>query len=155
MEKYIEMFKEGMTKEEFKLIVEKVNQASGDKVRTEYATKIKDLEGRIPQEKDPQVLELEERLKAIELKEHTLNMKESLSNAGLPSELGKYLNSEVNIEDLKGVFGEMKLGNSFKPEGKPNSDNVGMTKEQFHELDYNGRSELYNTNPDLYNILNN
>lgn len=153
MEKYLQMFKEGITKEEFGSIIEKVNQASGDKIRTEYTTKIKELEGRIPQDKDPQVLALEDRLKAIESKEQMLNMKESLSNAGLPSGLGSFLNGDTDIEKLKGIFGEMKLDNSFKPEGKPNSSNNGMTKEQFKELDYNGRSALYSTNPDLYNIL--
>lgn len=152
MDKYKELFKEGMTQDEFNAIVEKVAQASSDKLRTEYSSRIKELEGQIPQQKSELEVELEERLKAIEQKESHYLLKDKLTELGLPSELSSYLKGADGLEQFQEVVNQMALNGSYKPKDHKKTEST-ITKDQFSKMNYKQRADLYESQPDLYKQL--
>lgn len=153
--------------------VNKKLQSETDKVRTEYSKKIKEMENKIkeltPTEKSPEQLELEERIKKLENKEKEVQAKElelkvseTLESNGLTSQLAKYLNMQ-GVEDIESYVKEVsevigqhinnsKLNGSFKP-NKHNSNKTTITKEQFQNMSYTERINLYQNNKELYDLL--
>ena len=152
MDKYKELFKEGMTQDEFNAIVEKVSQASSDKIRTEYSAKIKELEAKIPQPKSEQETEIEKRLKELEAKESHYLLKDKLSELGLPSELSSYLKGADGLEQFQEVVNQMTLNGSYKPKEHKKTEST-ITKDQFSKMNYKQRADLYESQPDLYKQL--
>ena len=143
--------------------VTKLIQSETDKVRTEYTKQIKDLEKYKPIEKTEEEITLEERLKALETKEQELNKRErldkvsnTLKEKGLNSELAKYINVaddvdlETYINDIAKVIGEQA---SFVPTKGNTKANGNITKADFSKMNYSERTNLYNTNKELYDIL--
>ena len=143
--------------------VTKLIQSETDRVRTEYTKQIKDLEKYKPIEKTEEEITLEEKLKALETKEQELNKRErldkvsnTLKDKGLNSELAKYLNItddvdlETYINDIAKVIGEQA---SFVPNKGNTKANGNITKADFQKMSYTERTNLYNTNKELYNIL--
>lgn len=143
--------------------VKKLIQGEGDRVRTEYSTKIKDLEKYKPKEKSADEIALEERIKALEEREQAVQKTEKmndiskkLSEQGLPSQLSKYLigaeDIEIEITELVDIFKESKLNNSFKPTGGAKETKT-ISKEDFSKMGYAERAALKESNIDLYNSL--
>lgn len=143
--------------------VQKLIQSETDKVRTEYSTKIKELEKYKPIEKSKEEITLEERLKALEIKEQELNKRErldkvasELKNKGLNSKLAQYLNLaddvdlETYINDIAKVIGEQA---TYVPNKGNTKANGNITKADFSKMNYIERTNLYNTNKELYDIL--
>ena len=143
--------------------VSKLIQSETDKVRTEYSTKIKELEKYKPIEKSESEIALEERLKALETKEQELNKRErldkvsnTLKEKGLNSELAKYINVaddvdlETYINDIAKVIGEQA---TYVPNKGNSKANGNITKADFSKMNYSERTNLYNTNKELYDIL--
>jgi hypothetical protein len=143
--------------------VSKLIQSETDKVRTEYSTKIKDLEKYKPIEKSESEIALEERLKALETKEQELNKRErldkvsnTLKEKGLNTELSKYLNVtddvdlETYINDIAKVIREQA---TYVPNKGNSKANGNITKADFKNMNYLERTNLYNTNKELYDIL--
>lgn len=143
--------------------VSKLIQSETDKVRTEYSTKIKELEKYKPIEKSESEIALEERLKALETKEQELNKRErldkvsnTLKEKGLNSELSKYLNVtddvdlETYINDIAKVIREQA---TYVPNKGNSKANGNITKADFKNMNYTERTNLYNTNKELYDIL--
>lgn len=152
-------------------------QSEGDKIRTKYNTKIKeyetkigeyditvkDLQGKIPVEKTPEQIENEKRFKALEdkekenaKKEKMLDLQEKLSNKGLNKQLHKFLNIE-GVEDLETYLGELveaigKQASTYQPK-KHVETNSNITKADFKKMNYQQRTELYASNPELYKLL--
>lgn len=143
--------------------VEKLIQSEGDRVRTEYSSKIKELEGRLPKTQTEEEKALEQRLKALEDKEKELNNRERLSklsdtlnSKGLNGGLAKYLNVSEDA-DLETYIGEIvdvigKQANTYKAKGHKGTG-TEITKEQFEKMNYTERAKLYNENIELYNAL--
>jgi arsenate reductase-like glutaredoxin family protein len=152
MEKYLELFKEGITKEEFTSIVEKVSQASSDKVRTEYSQKIAELETKIPRTKSEQEIDIEEKLRLIQSKEQEIKLVETLQNNQLPIVLAKFLKSE-NLEsigtELGNVLNELVLNNGYKPTSHKKTEST-ISKEQFTRFTYQQRVDFSEKYPELY-----
>ena len=125
--------------------LEKVVQSETDKVRTKYSTQLKELEQYKPKEKTEEQLEFE-RTKN-ELAE--MKFKESIRNAGLDSEMAKYLKPDTDLE----AFGKLLKGveqtkQDYTP--KNHSGDAGLTKDQFENMSYDQKAKLYSENPTLY-----
>ena len=125
--------------------LEKVLQSETDKVRTKYSAQLKELEQYKPKEKTEEQLEFE-RTKN-ELAE--MKFKESIRNAGLDSEMAKYLKHDTDLE----AFGKLLKGveqtkQDYTP--KNHSGDAGLTKDQFENMSYDQKAKLYSENPTLY-----
>ena len=157
-----ELYKENLTEEEFTSILEKVGQSASDKVRTEYSSKIKELEGKLPKEKTPEQQEMENKIKQLEqkeqellFKENKLNISNALNEKGLPQQLADVLNiqgvEDINnfVQGISEIFNKHSIDNSYKPTHKHKA-NDSMSKEDFKKLGYTERVKLQETNPALY-----
>ena len=125
--------------------LEKVLQSETHKVRTKYSAQLKELEQYKPKEKTEEQLEFE-RTKN-ELAE--MKFKESIRNAGLDSEMAKYLKPDTDLE----AFGKLLKGveqtkQDYTP--KNHSGDAGLTKDQFENMSYDQKAKLYSENPTLY-----
>lgn len=147
------MFEE--LKEELQLsdeVIEKLNgvankaiQSESDKVRTEYSKKVKELEQYKPKEKSAEQIELEQ------LKSELANTKfqKSLIDIGVSNDLGKYLKSDIDLDEFKTFYeGFNKTNQDYV--AKNHAKDTGMTKEQFKALSYGEKAKLYTENPTLY-----
>ncbi|MBD7909740.1 hypothetical protein [Clostridium cibarium] len=146
--------------------VKKLLQGEGDRVRTEYSKKIKELEGKVPKEKSQEELTIEARLKAIEDKEKELTKRERLNKVssklkekGLNEGLSKYLHIGDDIDDeglnnyLDGIASILGSNeNGYKAKGHEGKTNA-ITKEQFNQMSYQERADLYSTNKTLFDQL--
>lgn len=146
--------------------VQKYVQSETDKVRTDYSTKLRNVNEELskykPVEKTEAEKALEERLKALEDKEKELSARErsqtiakSLKDKGLPEELAQFITvgDDVNadVEKVGAVLGNYFLNSNFRPESHAN--NKGTTKEQFGKMSYMERTKLFKENPELYKML--
>lgn len=119
----------------------KVVQSETDKVRTKYTTEIKELEKFKPIEKTEEQIELE-KAKA-ELNE--LKFKTELKSKGINEEFAMLLKTDCDLSNLSTL-----LTQSNDYVAKNHSANMGVTKEQFDNMDYSARAKLYSENPQLY-----
>lgn len=160
-----EGFKDYISKED----LAKITKTETDKIHTEYGKKLKALEDELvkykPKNKSEAEIELEKRLKILENKEKEISKKEKVINIvnqlkeqGLPKEFAKYL-SDVEDEklgdeigNLQKILTENKIAGSFKPDGHKSTD-ISITKEQFNNMGYMERLNLFNNNKDLYEKL--
>lgn len=141
--------------------VQAILQSEGDKIRTKYNKEIKELKEKLPVEKTEQEIALEEKLKALEEREKAIekqeqlnNLSKQLSDKGLNSELAKYLNvnEDTQLDEIfKLIVGDNS--NSYKPSNHVDTGNGGINKEQFKNMTYSERTNLYNTDRELYDIL--
>lgn len=146
------MFEE--LKEELQLsdeVIEKLNgvankaiQSETDKVRTEYSKKVKELEQYKPKDKSAEQIELEQ------LKSELANTKfqKSLNDIGVSDDLGKYLKSDIDIDEFKKFYEGFNQSKDYV--AKNHAKDTGMTKEQFKALSYAEKAKLYTENPSLY-----
>lgn len=136
--------------------VNSILQSEGDKIRTKYNKQIKDLESKIPKEKDEETLAYEKEKADFEREKSQFNLQKQLSDKGLDSQLAKYLNVQ-GVEDLETYISEVAdvIGKQETQTFKPSShaNNGGITKEQFNAMNYSDRMNLYSTNKNLYDIL--
>ena len=148
--------------------VNKAIQSKEDKVRTDYSTKLKLANEEIaklkPVDKTPEEIALEERQKALALKEKEIadkeksyTVKDKLTAKGLPSELAKYLSIgddvDTTLEEFGSAINSFLLNGTYKPDGHKKSE--GMTKADFKNMNYSQRANLLETNPELYKKLAN
>lgn len=149
-------WKEGLTQEEY----EKAIQSATDKVRTEYVLKVKELEGKLPEEKTERELELEQKEKQLLQREKEFGVKDLLEQNKLPSQLSKYLDVgsddlEVAGTEIANILNEYLLNNSHKPTNRNSAGGDAVTKEQFAKMNYGERAKLEQSSPELYNKLAN
>lgn len=153
-------------------------QSEGDKIRTKYNTEItnyktkigeydktiEELKSNLPVTKTEEQIAMETRIKGIEEREAKALQKEKLATLnlqlqekGLDSKLSKYLNVE-GVEDLETYLGELveivgkPVANTYKPKNHTTS-NSNITKADFKKMNYQQRTDLYNSNPELYSLL--
>ena len=143
--------------------VQKYIQSEGDKIRGKYSKQIKELESKVPKEKSEEELAFEKRVAELETREKELAKKERLTTAkgilsskGLDTQLTDYLNFE-GVEDLETYLDSIakvvgKQAKVYIPKGHEKADG-NITKEQFSKMSYTERCNLYDTNPQLYEIL--
>lgn len=145
--------------------LKKVIQGAEDTVRTEYSKKLKELEKKLPKEKTPEELGVEERLKALEererqadIRERKLNASNLLKDKGLDTKLSKYLSLD-GVEDLETYINEIaevvnaqSKGSSYNPKGHKSSNSV-ITKDQFKKMSLMEKQKLYETDKETYLAL--
>ena len=150
--------------EEQLAMVQKLVQSETDKVRTKYSQELKSVNEELskykPKEKTQEELDLETRIRNLEIKEAELANKEKsvrikskLEEKGLPVGLADFLKLEKD-EDIDKVGGELAnyfLNNGIKPSKHAKSHPV--TREQFKNMSYGQRAQLYRDNPELYKVL--
>ena len=90
-----------MSKEDF----DRKIQGEGDRVRTEYSKKVKELEANVkeltPIEKTEAEIDFENRLAALEAREKKAALLDSLTANGISHEFADYFKSDADVE---GVF---------------------------------------------------
>ncbi len=130
-------------------------QSEGDKIRTKYNKQIKELESKIPKELTDEEKAYKKEKDDFEREKSQFNLQKQLTDKGLNSELAQYLNVgegveiETYIDNLTKIVGTTTQ--TFKPSSHAN--NSGITKEQFANMTYAERTNLYNTNKQQYDIL--
>lgn len=146
--------------------VQRILQSEGDRIRTEYSRKNKELTEELtkykPKEKSDSEKAFEERIAALEAKEKAIADKEramtiadKLKEKNLPSELAQYLNigddmDEV-IEKVGTTIGSYFLENGNRPTN--HNTNKGITKSDFAKMSYKERAKLFQENVELYKAL--
>lgn len=148
--------------DETKAAVEKLIQSETDKVRTKYVGELKTVQEELakykPAEKTEAEINLEARIADLEARENALQSREKLQDVvdtlageGLPTDLVKYIRSDVDITSLVKDLNQYRINNSFRPSG--HGANEGLSKEDFKGMNYMERMKLYQESPDLYKSL--
>ena len=145
--------------------LKKVIQGAEDSIRTEYSKKIKELEKKLPKQKTPEELSVEERIKALEererqadIREQKLNAEGILKDKGLDTKLSKYLSLdgvedlETYINEIAEVVGKQSKGSSYNPKAHK-STGTTITKDQFKRMSLIEKQKLYETDKDTYLAL--
>jgi len=131
----------------------KVIQGAEDKVRTDYSIKLKNVQDELkdlkPKEKTEKDLEFEKTQNEL----NELKFKMAIKEKGLDDNMAKYLKSDIDLDEVSNLFNSMK-SNKQDYIAKSHSANGGMTKDEFHALDYSEKAKLYSDNPTLYAELN-
>ena len=130
----------------------------------EDAIKAKSNEGLTPEQM--QLKELQAQLDAMKAEKEQAELLNAniskLKNNGLNTDLAKYIKTDDDIDFFKNLINDsvktqiqQKLGkSSYKPPVVDNNLNT-ITKEQFNKMGYKERLNLYNTNKELYEKLQN
>lgn len=148
--------------------VQKLLQSEGDKIRTEYSKKLKDLQNNTRSIDDyteldnkynslvDELLELRDYKTKNEevLRQNKIN--EMLKDKGIEG-IAKYLKFDEST-DLESYINEISetLNKQQQKNFVPNShttQNNNITKEDFKKMNYSQRVNLYNSNKELYDIL--
>lgn len=116
-------------------------------------------------QREQAVVDKELRIKQLELSEFATN---KLTELKLPNSISKFVVSAdeettlANIQLFKQEFDiainarlDAKLDGQTKTPSKSASTVTSLTKEEFNNLDYSGRVEIYNKSPELYSQLSN
>lgn len=164
-----EELQETETKDEAKysqVDVDKIIQSETDKVRTKYSKEIKELQGRIaelmPEQKSDHELEIEKRLaelekaqKEVEQKKVLLELQDMLQGKGIDKRITSFLKSDIDInsfiELFNGAVTEKMKNRGYIPSEHVKNDRI--TQEEFKNMSYSQRAELYEKNPSLYEKL--
>ena len=64
-----------------------------------------------------------------------------------------FKNQQTVIENVKKIAKGEAMASTTPPAGKATDGNKTVTKEQFDNMSYKERNDLFNSNPDLYNEL--
>ncbi|MBW6410962.1 hypothetical protein [Clostridium weizhouense] len=136
--------------------VQNILQSEGDKIRTKYNKQIKELEGKLPKEVSQEELAYKKEIEDFKKEKMQFELSKNLESKGLNSKLATYLNTQ-GVEDLETYLTEFadiinKQTNNYKP---TNHNPIGgnITKEDFNKMGIMERTNLYNTNKQLYDIL--
>ena len=128
------------------------------------AIKAKSNEGLTPEQM--QLKELQAQLDAMKAEKEQAELlnanSKKLKEQGLNTDLAKYIKTDDDIDFFKNLINDSvkaevknKLGNSsYKPPVVDNNLST-ITKEQFNKMGYKERLNLYNTNKELYEKLQN
>ena len=128
------------------------------------AIKAKSNEGLTPEQM--QLKELQAQLDAMKAEKEQAELlnanSKKLKEQGLNTDLAKYIKTDDDIDFFKNLINDSvkteiknKLGNSsYRPPVVDNHSST-ITKEQFNKMGYKERLNLYNTNKELYEKLQN
>lgn len=146
----------------------RTNQALA-KQKKEYEKKLSlsqlDEQARGVAEKDMRIQELEEKLREYNLLQNKNEVIKTLSNRSLPTQFADLIaigedieEAQAKIESLDKLFKDAVAAEVKKrlASGTPKVGavvNTEMTAEEFKKLTLAQRSELYNSNPELYKKL--
>lgn len=138
-------------------------QGEGDRVRTEYSKKVKELEAKVkeltPVEKTEAEIDFENRLAALEAREKKAALLDSLTANGISHEFADYFKSDADIETFSKIYKSVidsevqkkVQANGYVPDGHKSGTSV--TKEDFAKMSMTQKEKLYTENPELYETL--
>lgn len=134
-------------------------QSAEDRLRTKYSKRIKDLEKKIeeskPVEKSDAEKDYEARLAALEAREKAQTLNEALDAKGIDRSMAKFLNADVNVDDLAtaidSLFTNRNKQKSYVPSGHKSGESI--TKDDFKKMNMDEKERLYNESPELYKTL--
>lgn len=132
-------------------VYEKSIQSETDRVRTEYSKRIKELEKFKPIEQSAEQIEL------ATLKKELADTKfqKSLKDIGVDDSIAKYLSSDIDLTEFSEVYkGFAQTKKDFIPNKNMNQNESSITKEQFKNMNYQQKAELYEKSPELFQLLN-
>lgn len=143
--------------------IKKLIQGEGDKVRTEYSKKNKELQSELDKykpkdepkdEKDSIIEELKKQVESLMADRKISAIEKSLKDNNLPKGFSKYLIGSENIDDdikgLKDMFKEQL--SDYVPSNK-NAQVKTFTKEEFDNMSFDEQCALAESNPTLYDSL--
>ena len=123
--------------------ITKLIQGETDAIRTEYSTKLKDLEKYKPKEKTDEQIELEKAKQELA----QFKFEKTVKDKGLNTDFSKYLKSDADLEAFKTLIGS-KQEKEYVP--STHATDAGLTKDKFKSMSYAEKSKLYTENPALY-----
>ena len=137
--------------------VQSILQSEGDKIRTKYTKEIEGLKAKLPVEKDAETLKYEKEKADFMKEKQQYELSKKLSDKGLSSELSKFINCE-GVDDLETYLDEIvnvvgKQAKGFIPNKSNQNTKGNISKEDFQKMNYMERTNLYNTNQELFKIL--
>ena len=144
-----------------------------DKTASELAQTKKDLKARMSEEEvkkaevDNLLKQYKEEAETLKKEKNIADNKAELIGIGYSDELASATakamvegdiatvikNQQVVIENVKKVARGEAMASTTPPAGKATDGNKTVTKEQFDNMSYRERNDLFNSNPDLYNEL--
>jgi hypothetical protein len=136
--------KDSYTLDELKDLLTKADQSAGDRVRTEYSKRVKDLQTELAQYKPAEPSDAE---KALADREKALAVKEkafACKAAGIPEAYADYFTEKADFGKLGELF---KAGAGYVP--SDHKSGSSLSKEDFQNLPYSKQAELFAQNPDL------
>ena len=147
--------------------VQQILQSEGDKIRTKYSNELRTVKEELnqykPAQKSDAEIQYENRIKELEAREQKLLAKErqaelstKLTELGLPTELGQYLNLgedvDAGLEEAVSVaINGYLLNNGNKPSN--HSKQQAVTRADFKKMSYGEKAQLFQDNPELYKAL--
>lgn len=146
--------------------VQQILQSEGDKIRTKYSNELRTVKEELnqykPAQKSDSEIQFENRMKELKAREQKLLAKErqtelssKLTELGLPTELGQYLNLgedvDAGLEAVSVAINGYLLNNGNKPSN--HSKQQSVTKSDFKKMSYGEKAQLFQDNPELYKAL--
>lgn len=145
-----DLLQDTYTQLEVQGLLDRFIQSECDKVRTDYAKRMKAVEDERdalkPKDKSEAELALDKRAAELARRERTLALKE----LGAPAELSELLRDDADVSKLSGLF-EGAQGGYVPADHKRNGGAV--TKEDFDNMSYSQQAELFAKNPELVQLL--
>lgn len=138
-------------------LVKKFQQSTEDRIRTDYSKKLKDAQTELDNLKPVEQTEEQKEIERLTKELNKANFSKSLKDIGVSDDMAKYLKDDIDIAEFKTFYDGLQLrtNNDFVPNETNINLGGGITKEQFSKMNIAERTNLYNTNPELYNQLRN
>lgn len=140
-----------ISKDEFN----KAIQSAGDKVRTEKTKEIKALEDKLAELTPTELTPEQARIAELEAELSANKQQAALTNKGVSADLLPFLKDGVDADELVSVLDQLVnsrlAANGYVPQG--HSSNEGINAEQFKDMSYQSKAELYAKNPTAYKML--
>lgn len=135
-------------------LVKKFKQSTEDRIRSDYSAKLKDAETKLKELTPIELTEEQKEIEALKKELETTKFNNALKDLGVSNDMAKYLKSDIDLDEFKKFYDSIKTAPS---DFVPNDSNInlggGITKEQFSKMSIAERTELYNTNAELYEQL--
>lgn len=138
-------------------------QSEGDKIRTKYANRVKELEDEVkkltPVQKSEAEIDFENRLASLEAREKKLNFLENLKAKGVSHELSDYIREDADLDKLSATLTkivndtvtERVRQTGYKPTDHKSGETV--TAEAFAKMSLDEKERLFAENPEIYRSL--
>lgn len=137
-------------------LVKKFQQSTEDVIRTDYSKQLKAVNDELVKYKPVEKTAEQKELETLRSEMKNIQFKNSLREMGVPNDLGGFIDTRIDIEQVRQFFegfGGMEKLKDFVPNNK-NIGDTGVTKEQFKNMSYGEKAKLYTENAELYEQLN-
>lgn len=133
-------------------ILKKFQQSTEDRVRTNYSEKIKVLESELKKNKPVELTEEQQTIKELKKELQKERFNNQLKGLGVSDDMAQFLKTDLDLDKFKDFYSNLKANsgsNDYVPTNNQN-EGAGITKEQFTNMNYEQKAELYQESPELY-----